>query len=91
MIKAMCSLHNYLRTINDPQYVPSGYADYVARDGTIQEGFWRQGRTIGVNAVATQMLHATAEASRIRNKFVDYFSSDYGCVPWQLDYIHRRH
>lgn len=89
-VKTMCVLHNFLRTVNDPQYIPGGFADYVARDGTVQEGFWRAGRTFGADIAATQARHATAAANVIRNRFVDYLSSESGSVPWQLAYIRRR-
>ena len=90
MVKTMCALHNFLRTVNDPQYLPGGYADYMAANGTIQEGFWRAGPMLNVNLAATQARHSTVEANTIRDKFVTYLSSPLGSVPWQIDHIRRR-
>ena len=90
VIKAMCVLHNYLRTVNDPKYIPTGYSDNINSDGSVQEGFWRAAPILNVNLAASQARHATAEAYEIRSKFVQYFSSQHGSVPWQHNYINRR-
>lgn len=90
VVKTMCALHNFLRNVNDPTYVPIGFADCVCQDGTIEEGFWRDAPHLDINVAATQARHATAEANEIREKFVSYFCSDHGSVPWQWDYIRRR-
>ena len=89
-VKAMCTLHNFLRTVNDQNYVPAGFADGVRGDGTVQEGFWREAPVLDINIASTQARHATAEASQIRDKFVTYFSGEPGSVPWQWNHINRR-
>ena len=90
VIIAMCVLHNYLRTVNDPKYIPPGYSDNTNSDGTVQEEFWRAAPILNIKVAASQARHATAEAYEIRSKFIEYYTSQHGSVPWQYNYIHRR-
>jgi hypothetical protein len=46
LIKGMCVLHNYLRTVGDQRYNQPGLADSVNQDGTITPGFWRTGTNL---------------------------------------------
>ncbi|XP_067941056.1 uncharacterized protein [Watersipora subatra] len=41
IVQAVCVLHNYLRTMEDANYVPPGFADVPGEDGEICDGFWR--------------------------------------------------
>lgn len=90
LVKTMCVLHNYLRTTNDTRYFPAGYADNICQNGAVQEGFWRNAPCMNIDILNTYARRATAEATAIRNRFVQYFSSEHGSVPWQFNYIHRR-
>jgi len=76
----MCALHNFLRTTND-----AFYNDSI--DGVSADSFWR---TRSSSVVPTQSRHATVAANDVRNTYVNYFTSDIGSVPWQMEYIHRR-
>jgi len=80
-VKTMCALHNFLRTTNDAFYNAS--IDSVSADS-----FWQTRSSSSV--VPTQSRHATVAANDVRNTYVNYFTSDIGSVPWQLEYIHRR-
>ena len=40
LVKAMCVLHNYLRTNEDLPYAPSGFCDAVQPNGAIRDGSW---------------------------------------------------
>ena len=42
LIQAGVALHNFLIAENRGQYLPPGYADHLAADGTVVEGAWRQ-------------------------------------------------
>jgi len=79
-VKTMCALHNFLRTTNDAFYIYS--IDSVSADS-----FWR---TRSSSVLPTQSRHAAVAANDVRNTCVNYFTSDIGSVPWQIEYIHRR-
>ena len=87
LVRAMCVLHNFLRTTVDLSYAPPGYCDTLQADGNVQEGFWRgsQIATLGMDGHASRS--STAKAAEIRNAFTNYFSSERGSVPWQLNHV----
>lgn len=84
-------LHNFLSDEGDNSYIPVGYTDTLLPTGEVRPGSWRvDGAGTGiVNARLTGQNH-TREATRIRNEFKQYFSSDAGAVQWQDDIINRR-
>ena len=88
IIKAVCALHNFLRTARDPNYVPPGYIDTPDNNGVVNEGFWRTGE----NNLSSQQ-HANRstnlEGITVREWFCNHFTGS-GSVPWQLDMINRR-
>ena len=89
LVKAMCVLHNYLRTVNDVNYTPLGYVDHTTPAGEIREGFWRQQAVPPLQGLGVTARSATTAAMTIRNRFAEYFSGA-GALDWQLDHINRR-
>lgn len=92
LVRAMCVLHNFLRTVNDTNYTPPGYLDVPNPDGTVTPGFWRTQTQPLIDQTnrAQPRRGVTAEASQIRDRLVDYFSSPQGSVPWQDAHINQR-
>ncbi|XP_067944974.1 uncharacterized protein [Watersipora subatra] len=92
LVRAMCVLHNFLRTVNDTSYTPPGYLDIPNPDGSITPGFWRsQTQPPSDQPNRTQLRRGgTAEAAGIRDRLVQYFSSPQGSVPWQDAHINKR-
>lgn len=90
LVKAMCVLHNLLRTHNDINYTPPGFADSPNEDGTVTPGFWRSIDQVQL-ADGNQSSRSTClEANNVRSKLVNYFSSEHGAVEWQNAHINRR-
>ena len=87
LVKAMCVLHNYLRTNEDQRYTPPGFYDVVEADGTIREGFWRRSQvdTLGMDGHCSRS--STTRATQVREHLTAYFSSDNGSVPWQRQHV----
>jgi len=93
VVKACVVLHNFLKTEaeNAPgvisAYCPPGYADRV-EDGELFEGEWRNEVDLSSSAfgdvAASSTRNYTQDAFRVRESFVEYFSS-VGSVPWQAE------
>ena len=90
LVQAMCVLHNFLRTMQDSQYAPPGLCDSVDQDGSVRDGFWRSSQLALLGQDGYSSRSATLEASHIRQKFVEYFSSVQGSIPWQLAQVNAR-
>ena len=88
VVKALCVLHNYLRTVGDANYTPPGFTDVAAENGVVQEGFWR---TSNVNLQPARLANRSVsnDGTTIRQHLCAYFTGN-GSVPWQLDIINRR-
>ena len=84
VIKGALVLHNFLRNEVGVQYVGESTADYEDATGTLHPGDWRK-------EVSTNQLHSmrpagvrgSNDATRIRDQFKNYFSSEIGSVSWQ--------
>ncbi|KAF6027622.1 hypothetical protein EB796_014074 [Bugula neritina] len=81
VVQGLCVLHNFLRIVGDPTYVPPGYADTPREDGVIQEGFWRA-EASGVQGATNFNRSNNLDGVIVRNRFCNYFSSRDGNVPW---------
>ena len=88
IVKALCVLHNYLRTVQDPSYTPPGFIDVPTDNGVVQEGFWRTGPSnLTSTRVASRGVHRDGVSTR--QLFSTYFNGN-GAVHWQFDVINRR-
>lgn len=85
-----CALHNFLRTVQDPSYIPAGSADTIRGDGQSNGEFFRDDR-MGQLATAwgTVNRNATNGAINTGNILKAYFVSDAGSLPWQSEHITR--
>lgn len=90
IIKAICVLHNFLRTEEDSTYHPIGYSDRV-RDGRIIEGFWRSSaNSDSLHSVGASVSHNySLTANQVREYFTTYFI-EAGAVSWQEEYVNAR-
>lgn len=89
LVKATCILHNCLRTCH-VAYTPAGFTDTADPSRNIHEGSWRQDTTHVLEDLAHQrQRNYSSEASETREKFAQYFCSDVGQLPWQLEYGQR--
>ena len=80
-----------LRTVGDPSYTPPGFADSIAPDGHLCNGFWRRQSNAELeSAVRLAGRNSTAEAISVRQHFTEYFVSEHGSVEWQWAYINQR-
>jgi len=81
-------LHNFLRRNSAPKqlHTPPGTLDFENTDnGTVIEGQWRreiQNDSGMVNLAKTLRNHGNG-AKKIRDAFLDYFTSNEGRVSWQ--------
>lgn len=97
IIKATICLHNYLKItdLNESSsslYCPAGYGDYIDLKGELQDGQWRS--EITSNAAFSELEYlgrrnSKQTAIKIRDMFCDYFSSEYGELPWQYRIVNR--
>lgn len=82
--KACIVLHNYLIT-TDTQYLVKGYTDQYRDDGQLIAGGWRKdGVNCFTNLPSRLGMNFSNTAKEIRNSFKDYFNSELGSVPWQV-------
>ena len=76
--------------MNDVNYTPPGSVDAANIDGSITPGFWRtQQQPTQIEPGNRPRRGVTAEASHIRDRLVQYFSSPEGSVEWQLAHINQ--
>lgn len=91
IVLACVHLHNYLRasTTSKGTYNPPGTFDIEDLDnGTLIEGAWRKESQNMESLLPLRKIprKACTEAIEIRNELSNYFVSDEGQVPWQLQY-----
>ena len=95
-VKAACVLHNFLQIKESSEplgqrlYCPSGFVDSYAADGSMNPGQWRQDQATNFLNVAltnTPSNRYGTAAAALRDKFADYFISEYGSVPWQNNLV----
>ena len=80
VILATCVLHNYLQNIT------TGAAE---SDGTLLEATNDVGECLGFTDLAGVGHHASDNAYQVREKFMKYFNSDVGAIPWQYTVVRR--
>lgn len=88
IVRAICVLHNYLRTVGDPTYTPTGFADTPNQYGLVSEGFWRLAGT-RFHSNRRTSRSATMDGIAIREQLCNYFNGR-GSVPWQHGVINRK-
>ncbi|XP_045134782.1 uncharacterized protein LOC123518150 [Portunus trituberculatus] len=81
IIKATAVLHNFLRSSINEHTSTSEITPESASDNDSSNAFSRM-RKVGNNS--------TREAFEVRNKFMEYFLSEEGSVPWQADMVVNR-
>lgn len=84
----MCVLHNYLRAHKDQNYCPAGFADTVAANGGVTDGFWRTAQC-PLEGLTTTSRSLNTEAFAIRERLKNYLAGP-GSVPWQHQHVNRR-
>jgi len=72
--KACCILHNI---IMDKEGAPSEIHDELQLQTT---------QTVAKSQITSRPIRASTAAMDIREKFMNYFNSDIGAVPWQNMY-----
>lgn len=81
-VLAICALHNYLMTHKASSYVTDSDFDSEV-DGVFVSGNWRNELTAnGLDALSTSGRNAE-DATEVRNRFMQYFTSPQGEVEWQ--------
>lgn len=93
--KAPLCLHNFLRQTDSAGYCPNGYCDSEDSSGEIKPCQWRkevprEGSGAIRNMLPLRGRRKSSPAIEVRNALKDYFLSDKGQVPWQLDYVRSR-
>ena len=85
IVKAMCVLHNIVKTKELAIYTPAGYVD----NGDNENGQWRaQGHQL--EDIGHQgARNSNVDAITMRNEYCRYFNSENGRLSWQDDYINR--
>ena len=91
IVQACICLHNYLKQTENARYIPSGFVDSEDSSGKIKPGSWREivdAEGSGwhpVNRLGSN--NSSKEAKELRQKFMDYFNSSQGSLPWQVEHI----
>jgi len=81
IVLAACVLHNYLRTTSAHRYTPPGSLDRVNKDGTVENGNWREGGCL--QSIPKQGSNFySKDAKQVRDEYCAYFNSN-GRVSWQ--------
>ena len=81
--KGALVLHNFLRNEVGVQYVDESTADYEDATGTLRPGDWRKVSTNQLHSMRPAGVRGSNDATRIRDQFKNYFSSEIGSVSWQ--------
>lgn len=90
VVKATCSIHNWLRKTSPNFYMPSNAIDHDIQDGEIVPGLWRQeGAGSGLQELTNNLgsNNFTASAENTRRSYTNYFMGE-GALPWQARMIH---
>ena len=90
--KAVICLHNYLRQTKTACYCPSGFVDSEDASGEVRPGEWRQIVTSDGSGALRDIPSPRGRrypnaAGEVRQALTEYFMSDAGALPWQLDYV----
>ena len=84
VVMAICVLHNYLREVATPQYIPAESLDQDLGDGTFAPGRRREEEGLP-SLQPTVQRNPSQYAKDVRNIFADYFLSRTGQVAWQYN------
>lgn len=88
MIRAIATLHNYLRRAGGHHYIGQGHVDTEDVNHQVMEGQWRQDNHGNITPLeATRNRNATTQAKENRDQLATYFAEGPGRVPWQDDMI----
>lgn len=86
VVMACCVLHNFLRRTRREYYTPATCLDVEnLQTGDILLGLRPESNTFH-DLQNSSHRHASTEATRIREKFMNYFTNE-GSVPWQQNFI----
>ena len=86
VVMACCTLHNFLRRNRRDYYTPATCFDVEDLDtGNIHLGLRPEPNTL-LDLQNGSHRHASAQASRVREKFMNYFNSEVS-VPWQENFM----
>lgn len=91
IVQATVCLHNYLSLTQNAYYIPKGFVDAEDGSGNIINGEWRhitqgdESTLQAVRRVGSNSYSFTAKS--VREHYCEYFNSNYGALPWQLDYV----
>ena len=83
-------MHNYLPLTENAGYFPSGFVDCEKSTGEIIPGDWRNvvsGDDGLLNLRQVGGNRYSFNAGQDRDKFMTYFNSQQGQVPWQLNHV----
>ena len=94
MKRALC-LYNFLRQTDSAGYCPNSFCDSEDNSGEMKPGQWRKELPIeGIRAMSNlpplRGRKKSNSAIEVQNALKDYFLSDKGQIPWQLDYVWSR-
>lgn len=85
---ACCALHNFLMTHQKEFYASGECIDQDNGNGSTTEGSWRREQLDqSMFPLESVLTDIGGNANNVRNEFKEYFMSDAGIVPWQLQYI----
>ncbi|XP_064635780.1 uncharacterized protein LOC135492963 [Lineus longissimus] len=97
IVKATLCLHNFLQETDRAkqpaaQYCPPGFVDQQDEQHNITEGVWR--KEVGEGSALYPIGRVGANnydinAAEVRNNLKDYFTSEEGALPWQLNHVQR--
>ncbi|KAA0198255.1 putative nuclease [Hyalella azteca] len=85
IVRAACTIHNWLCTVSPETYLGKGWADFEdAETGEIHPGLWRE-TAVELPPLRTSraVCPYTKEAAKKRNSIATYFSEE-GQVPFQM-------
>ena len=91
IVKECICLHNYLKQTDNAGYVPAGFIHSEDSTGNIVDGSWRS--VVQNEGSAFQPIDRMGsnnfkkESKEIREKFMNYFNSSEGSVPWKLNHV----
>jgi len=79
VVLACVHLHNYLRKSSSSEQLDTG---------TIEKGTWRKDQQSSQSFLSISQIARKSfiEAAEVRDEFSEYFISEQGQVPWQLNY-----
>lgn len=95
LVKAACSMHNWLRMTSSRDYFPSGCVDEEDfNTGEIHPGAWRREMTTGQfqsvsrRAIGYLSNRYSNDAESVRQSYARAFGTTLS-VPWQLNAVHN--